>query len=242
MKQLLFALILSFLYLALYTMSANAQTMSNSNYTIRMGNLNSIAGEPSGSGYKLLYTSGQTGPGLYSGTNYKVRAGFEYIMSITPFRFTISNTLIDFGTITPGTPVLRTNQLTVSNGSAFGYQVTVSQNHNLRNNPYGVDIPPTVCDSGYTCTTTTANQWSTPIAYGFGYNCSNVSGTDCASDFTSSTYFRPFVSSPSAVVVMSSLNVGRNKQATIIYQLNISNVQTAGIYTNVINYIATPTF
>jgi hypothetical protein len=242
MKQLLFAVILSFLYLALYAMSANAQSMSNSNYTIRMGNLNSIAGEPAGSGFKLLYTSGQTGPGLYSGTNYKVRAGFEYIKSIIPFRFAISGIFIDFGSLTPGTPVLRTSQLTVSNGSAFGYQVTISQNHNLRLNSRGVEIPQTACDSGYTCTTTTANKWNTPIAYGFGYNCQNLSGTDCASDFTSSTYFRPFISSPSAVVVMSSRNVGRNRQARITYQLNIPNVQIAGLYTNVINYIATPQF
>jgi hypothetical protein len=242
MKQLLFVLILSFLYLALYTMSANAQTMSNSQYMIQMGNLNSIAGKPSGSGFKLLYTSGQTGAGFYSGTNFKVRAGFEYIKSIIPFRFAISNTFIDFGPVTPGNPILRTNQLTVSNGSAFGYQVTTSQNHNLRSNPNGIDIPATACDSGFTCTTTTANQWQTPIAFGFGYNCANVSGTDCASDFTSSIYYRPFVSSPSAVVVMRSSNVGRNKQATITYQLNISNAQAAGLYTNVLNYIATPTF
>jgi hypothetical protein len=243
MSKLLFSLALLLLYLALYTMSANAQTMSNSNYIIRMGNLNSIAGHPSGPNYKVLFTVGQTGAGLYSGTNYKVRSGFEYIKSIIPFRFSISNMFIDFGPVYPGTPILRTNQLTVSNGSAFGYQVTVSQNHNLRNNPYGVGIPQTACDSGYTCTTTTANQWQTPIAFGFGYNCTNVSGsTDCASDFTSSIYYRPFVSSPSAVVVMSSRNVGRNRQATITYQLNISAAQVAGIYTNVINYIATSTF
>jgi hypothetical protein len=219
--------------------------MSNSLYMIRMGNLNSISGRPAGSGFKLSYTSGQTGPGLYSGTNYKVRAGFQYIKSIIPFRFSITNTFIDFGPVAQGTPVLRTSQLTISNGSAFGYQVTTSENHNLRANGSGVEIPPTICDSLYTCTTTTANQWQTPIAYGFGYSCVNLSGTDCASDFMNNLtpiYFRPFVASPSAVVVMSSVHVGRNRQATITYQLNISGSQPAGLYTNVINYIATPTF
>jgi hypothetical protein len=221
--------------------AALAQTMSNSQYIIQMGNLNSIAGEPSGPNYKLLFTVGQTGAGLYSGTNYKVRAGFEYIKSIIPFRFTVSNIFIDFGIISPTIPVLRTNQLTVSNGSAFGYQVTTSQNHNLRINPYGVDIPATACD-GPSCTPTTAAAWNNSLTYGFGYNCQNVVGTDCDSQFLDSTYYKPFISSPSAVVVMSSNNVGRSKVTQITYKLNISVGQAAGLYTNVINYIATSTF
>jgi hypothetical protein len=222
--------------------AAHAQTMSNGNYIIQMGNLNMSAGRPTGSGYKLLTTLGQTGPGLYSGTNYKVRAGFEYILSKIPFRFSISSIFVDFGSVSPGNPVYRTNQLTISNGSAFGYQVMTSQNHNLRNDAYGVDIGPTACDSGFTCDTGSANQWQTPIAFGFGYNCTNVFGTDCALDFTNSSYYRPFISSPSAVMVMHSSSVGRNRQAKITYQLNVSNVQAAGQYHNVINYIATPTF
>jgi hypothetical protein len=243
MKQLLFVLILSFLYLALYTMSANAQTMSNSQYMIQMGNLNSIAGHPSGPNYKVLFTVGQTGAGLYSGTNYKVRSGFEYIKSIIPFRFTVSNVFIDFGIISPTIPVLRTNLLTISNGSAFGYQVSTSQNHNLRVNPYGAaaEIPATACD-GPSCTPTTAAAWTNSLTYGFGYRCDNIAGSDCDSQFATANYYKPFISSPSAIIVMSSNNVGRNRIAQITYKLNIAGSQVAGLYTNVLNYIAMPTF
>ena len=209
---------------------------------IEMGNLNSISGKPTGSGYALSYTSGQTGNGLYSGTNYKVRAGFQYISSIIPFRFSIDKTFIDFGTVTPGSFIQRTNLLTISNGSAFGYQVTVSQNHNLRVNATGQEIPATVCNSGSPCTTSTAGIWNDPLTYGFGYNCQNVSGTDCVPGFTDATYYKPFIASPSAVAVMSGLVVGTNKQVTISYQLNVSGSQAPGLYTNIINYIATPTF
>jgi hypothetical protein len=224
-------------------MSANAQTMSNNDYIIQMGNLNSIAGKPTGSGYKLLYTAGQTGPGLYSGTNYKVRAGFEYILSIIPFRFKVESIFIDFGTVSPTIPVLRTSKLTVSNGSAFGYQVTASQNHNLRSDASGDEIPATACD-GPSCAPDTAAPWSSALTYGFGYRCDNVSGTDCDSQFLTSTdYYKPFISSPlEPVIVMSSPNVGRSKIAQITYKLNISGGQAAGLYKNVINYIATPTF
>jgi len=242
MKNLLFLLVISFLYLALYAASTDAQTMSNSDYIIQMGNLNMSAGKPTGSGFKLLNTLGQTSPGLYSGTNYKVRAGFEYILSIIPFRFKLENTFIDFGIVTPTVSILRTSKLTVSNGSAFGYQVTISQNHNLRANPSGMEIPATACD-GPSCTPTTAASWASALTYGFGYRCDNVSGTDCEGQFlTSSDYYKPFISSPSAIIVMSSPNVGSNKISQVTYKLNVAGSQAAGLYQDVINYIATPTF
>ncbi len=234
-------LILTTFFLILTTVPAMGQTMTNAYYILQMGNLNSIAGKPTGPTYKVSYTVGQTGANLFSGPNYKVRAGFQYIYSIIPFRFSISSTLVDFGIITPGTPVIRANTLTVSNGSANGYQVTASQNHNLRVNASGNEIPPTTCDGG-SCTPTTAAAWTSSLAYGFGYRCDNVTGTDCNSQFSDTTFFRPFIASPSAVAVMSSANVGRSRKSDITYKVNISNIQAAGLYTNIINYIATPTF
>jgi len=234
-------IILWIFYLLLYIASANAQTMSNSNYILKMGNLNSGAGKPTGPNYKVSFTTGQTGASLFSGTNYKARAGFQYIYSIIPFRFKITNMSIDFSILNPTFPVLRTSTLTVSNGSAHGYQVTVSQNHNLRVNSSGQEIPATTCDAG-TCTPTTAAAWTGSLIYGFGYRCDNVTGTDCDSQFSTSTFYKPFIASPSAVAVMSSSNVSRSRVSKITYQLNISAAQAAGLYTNLINYIATPTF
>lgn len=240
-KLIIGTLLLSTFYFLISTGASRAQTMSNTNYIIRMGNLNSISGKPTGSNYQLSFTSGETGSNLFTGTNYTVRAGFQYIYSLVSFRFSISNTLIDFGVITPGTPVLRANLLTVSNGSANGYQVTSSQNHNLRVNTSGQEIPPTTCDAG-SCTPTTAAAWTSSLVYGFGYRCDNVSGSDCDSQFSDTTFFRPFVSSPSAVTVMSSANVGKNRKVNVNYKVNIAQTQAAGLYTNILNYIATPTF
>lgn len=240
MKIILYTLIFSILYLSLYIGSVNAQSMSNSNYIIQMGNFNSFSGTTSNSNYGLTFTGGQNGAFLFSGTNFLVKLGFQYIYPFA-FRFSISSINIDFALLVPSNPVTRSNILTVTNHSAHGYQVTVSQNHNMRVNASGNEINPTICDSG-PCTTTTAAPWTSPTTYGFGYNCTNTSGTDCPATFTNSTYYRPFVSSPSAVVVMSSNNVGTNRQATITYKVNVSQSQAAGLYTNVINYIATPTF
>jgi hypothetical protein len=151
---------------------------------------------------------------------------------------------IDFGIVSPTNPVLRNSVLTVSNGSAFGYQVTISDNHNLLNNSTGTQIPPTACNAG-DCTTTNATLWDNSLVYGFGYRCDNNSGSDCDTQFlppTKTNFYRPFAASPSAMMVMSSASVGRNRQSTITYKLNVAGSQGAGLYTNIINYIATPAF
>ena len=241
MAKALFLIILPFIYLTLYLGSSYAQTMSNSTYILQMGNLNSISGRATDSSYNLTFTSGQTPNNLFTGANYKVRAGFQYINSIIPFSFSLSSVFIDFGVISPTSPVTRTNTLTVSFGSAHGYQVTVSQNRNLRADASGWEIPPTTCDGG-TCTTTTAAAWTSSLVYGFGYRCDDITGTDCSTDFSTSTFYKQFIASPSAVSVMSSSNVGRNRRGQITYKVNVSGTQPAGLYTNIINYIATPTF
>lgn len=224
---------------------ASAQrTMSNDNYILRMGNLNYAAGKTTGSGFKLGFTAGETAPGLYTGTNYKVRAGFQYIKSIIPFSFSISNLFVDFGTLNPGEPITRTGTLTVSNGSAQGYQVTAIENHPLRVLSTGIDIPDTTCDGG-SCTETTSAAWSSLLTYGFGYRCDNLSGTDCASGFSTGTYYKQFANlaaGETARSVMTGTNVGRGRQVQITYKVNISASQAPGTYQTIIKYIATPTF
>lgn len=248
-KIFLLIILLSTFSFSLLTFSwseATAQTMSNTNYRLQMGNLNMTAGKPTGPSNKLNLTVGQTAPGLYSktGVNYKVRAGFQYIKSIIAFAFSISETNINFGTLSPTTPVTRTNNLTISNGSANGYQITAFENHQLNVPSTGSIIPDTTCDDG-TCTQSTSALWNNTLTYGFGYRCDNVTGTDCASGFTTANYYKQFADnsvSETPQAVVSGTNVGTNKQVQITYKVNISSSQPPGTYTNVITYIATPTF
>jgi hypothetical protein len=240
----IFSWIIVVLLMLSTTPHVSAFTMSNIEYILQMGNLNSFAGRKSNAEYTVTDTGGQLAPGLYSGSNYKIRAGFQYIYSIIAFRFSISNIYIDFGTLSPTTPVTRTNTLTVSNGSAYGYQVTAFENHQLMVPASGQIIPNTTCDAG-TCTTTTAAAWTNTLTYGFGYRCDNLSGTDCASGFSTSTFYKQFADESAGQTpqaVMSGTNVGRNKQSQITYKVNISGSQAAGLYQNVITYIATPTY
>lgn len=218
--------------------------MTNSNYIIQMGTFDSIGGISTGNGKKLGISGGQVAQGLFVGNGYKAKVGFQYIYSTIPFTFSISTVAIDFGNLISGEPITRTNQLTISNGSAGGYAVTGYENHPLRNNPTGSDIPDTTCDAG-TCTQTTSAAWTNPLTYGFGYRCDNISGTDCASGFTTSTFYKQFANlegSESPVTVMSSSTVGASRITQITYKVNVSASQVAGAYNNQIVYIATPTY
>lgn len=235
------------LHLILYSLfsgqDTNAQSsMSNSSYIIRFPNLNSFSGKPTNSQYKLGITGGQTAPGLYSGTNYRIRAGFQYINFGRSFSFSISSLFVDFGPVVPGAPVTRTNYLTVTNRSAYGYTVLASENHPLRMNPSGVSVPDTTCDSG-TCNEQSSATWSSLTTFGFGYRCDNVSGTDCQSGFTNPDDYKQFASSESAELaqpVMRGVNAVKNAQSQITYKINVSTTQPAGSYENAINFIAVP--
>lgn len=235
--------------LSLFTFHASvaiAQTMSNDQYKLKWGNFNSISGQSSGSNYKLSETSGGDAYGLYSGTNYKVRTGFQYSKIKIPFSFTISQNLIDFGTLTATNPVTRTTNLTVNSESAKGFTVTASENRPLTSSTSA--IPDTSCDSGL-CNSTIAAPWLGTLTYGFGYRCEDVSGTNCASGFSpdlgaaaSSAYFKPFPLSPNLATIMSSTKGGKGKKSQITYKVNVSASQPTGTYTNVVTYIASPGF
>lgn len=215
-------------------------TLRSPNFEITFPNLNMGAGLPSSSNYKMGVTTGQTAPGLYGSTGYKVRAGFWYIKSIIPFTFSISDISIDFGTLTPGVPSTQTNTLTVSVGGAGGYTVKVSENNPLKS-AANATIPDTTCDNG-ACSETTAGVWTQNTTYGFGFN---MSGTDIPADFVNASYYRQFADrslGETAQTIMAGTNVGRNKQATITYKVNISSTQAAGKYQNILSFVATPTY
>ncbi len=210
------------------------------NYEIQMPNLNSGAGIPTSTNYSLNTTIGQTAPGPFSSTGYRVLSGFQYIHSIIPFSFAISSIAIPFGTLLPDTPQTITQTLTVSAGGAGGYQVTARENNPLKIIGSAPTIPDTTCNTS--CSETTAGVWNQTTKYGFGFN---MTGNDIPADFTDSTYYRQFAdtsSAETAKVVMSSTRVYRSRVATVTYKVNISTLQKAGQYQNIIYYTAIPSY
>lgn len=239
-----FLIVIILLFLLIPPFKSFAQTMSNSSYIIKMGNLNTAAGKSSSSQYSLNQTLGQTASGLYSGTNYTVKAGFQYIKKAgqIPFAFSISQNILDFGVITPTNPVTRATNLTISSGSATGFTVIASENRPLTSS-LGI-IPDITCDLG-TCNPSKAALWANSLTYGFGYRCDpEASGQAnyCPSDLNNANFYKPFAATPSAASIMTSNVGGANRKSQITYKVNVSGSQAPGLYTNIVTYIASPGF
>lgn len=229
-------------YLLLFTAAAQAvERMESNSYKIRWPNLNMTSGSKSSENYNILDTVGQTAPGEYDSAGFKVKAGFPYIKTILPFSFTISDLSIDFGSLTPQVFSTQTNTLTVSSGGAGGYSVTAFANNPLTAQAGSAAIPDTACDDDG-CSETTAGVWTNTAKYGFGYN---MSGNDAPAAFADSTYFKQFSDasqSETPQIVMSSVNVGTGRTATVTYKVNIAATQTAGDYENALTFIAVPAY
>lgn len=225
----------------LLTTSVSADNLDSTNYRIKFSNINIAAGAEGSTSYNLNTSIGQTMAGQFDSTGYTVKAGFQYLNSIIPFRFSVSSININLGTLVPQTPSTASTVLTVSFGGAGQYQVTAIEDTTLKTLA-GSSIPDTSCDSGTPCSKTSSNVWSSNSRYGFGYN---MSGNDVPSDFNDNTYYRPFANAASVdtpVTVMSNTNVGRNRQATMTFKANISALQPQGSYQTVIRFIATPSY
>ena len=232
---------LSIFFLFVFKTSLSAQgVIQSENFEIQMPNLNSGAGIPSSTNFGVNSTIGQTAAGLFSSTGYRVKSGFQYIHSIIPFSFQISKLAISFGTLIPGTPATDSHTLTVSAGGAGGYQVKAFESSPLKTFGSLSTIADTTCDTS--CDEETAGEWTSDSKYGFGFK---VSGEDVPDDFTNDDYYRQFAdlsSAETSQIVMSSIYVGKSRQSTITYKVNVSGVQEAGIYTNLVTYIAIPTY
>jgi hypothetical protein len=246
MKRVLVVLVIVSVCAA-FSAKAYAQdgTMRSNQYRVKTGNINFGSGTPSSASFKLGTTMGQIAAQEFSSTGYTVKAGFQYVSSIVPFTFSISDTSIALGTLSPQTPATATTDLTVSFGGAGQYQVTAVEVGPLATQNGGDTIPDTACNGGGdTCTETVADIWTSTSAYGFGYN---MSGTGEPADFVDATYFRPFPDADAAespAVVMSSNNVTTTagETATVTFKANISAVQAAGVYDTVVKFVATPTY
>lgn len=216
----------------------SADNMNSDSYTLQFGNFNITSGSKTSGSYKITDTVGQTAPGQYGENGFVVKSGFQYIYTIGTFGFSLSNTIIDLGILTPGSFSTGTTVLTVSAKGAGGYNVIAYENNPLTHPPSLETIPDTSCDSG--CTEAIATLWTDPTNDGFGYN---MSGNDIPTEFINTSYFKQFAdfsSDEPGQVVMSSTDVQTNRQATVTMKATVDGNQPAGTYENAITFIAIP--
>ena len=223
--------------------------IESDNFTIQFPNLNSGAGVPTSTNYGVSSTIGGTATGLYSSTGFKVRSGFQYIETIIPFSFSVSDIAINFGTLALGIGTTDASTLTVKAGGASGYTVTAAENHPMQNSTLS-EIPDTTCDNG-NCTQTQAEIWTQNTTYGLGFN---MAGDDIPADFVDATYFRQFSNltiPENPALIMSKAQVTYyypnnawpwESIATITYKVNVGSGIAGGTYRNIVTFTAVPSF
>lgn len=239
---LLVFFIFEFLFLNLSR--AAGQTMSNQDYILKSQGLNSVSGVTSNTDYQIRSTVGELSPFVSEGVNFKVSAGFENVVSTLPFSASLSSDLTDFGALSPTNPIIRTVDLNVYSLSTSGYSVIASENHPLQND--NQIIPNTTCDNGE-CGHENAQAWTNTLSFGFGYRCDNIVGIDCDSSFSNAegpNFYKHFADESNSVIPQSVMaGIGaKQKDVRMSYKVNVSGNQSQGVYTNVITYIAVPSF
>lgn len=238
--------LLSIIYYLLFApMYAGALTMSNNNYLLQ-SNLDSTTSTLNNSTYRLESSVGQNSPDAAKSQNYSLAPAPEpksAALPIVPFSFGISETAIDFGTLSPTNPVSRQHAITIQTGSAFGFTLYGSSNQPLTNIQNAI-IPNTTCDNGQ-CNSDNSSVWTSTLAYGFGYRCENKKNISCGRGFSKQSYFKhiPNISSQEdSVVILESALPFYALEAILTYKLNVSGTQPQGNYENTITYIAVPNY
>jgi hypothetical protein len=170
--------------------------------------------------------------GVNAGTS--VGVGSE-IMDITS-----TATSIPFSTLPIGTPRKIAQKLTVGTNADDGYTVTIQENEDLKKTGSSTVIP------DISSTNASPAAWSIGSAKGgFGYHTTDTSlGTGTANRFgpASTNLYAALTSTPLEVMYAPGPVSSSSEIHYIIYQVEITELQEAGDYTNVVTYICTPVF
>lgn len=234
----LVALLLGFLLLLLISQYLNilisspvaAQTMSNDNYILQLEDIDTNTKYPE--------------PTVKKSDTLGVTSKIPARKQSKPFLFSISQTLIDFSILSPANPIKRSNELTVSKGSANGYSIFAFEDKEISSVSPSAFIPDTTCDNGQ-CSETSSAPWTNPLTYGFGYRCDNLIGTDCMSGFSEADFYKQFANASMSEIpqkIMASTNNKSNNSVQITYKINIPGAQPFALYSNTITFIAIPNF
>jgi len=219
------------LFLGIFPQQASAAVSSNTDYLLQFNQINTETLEPTP---KLENMDAKK-------TNKKIP---PYTITSTndSFSFELSQTNIDFGSLSPTNPVIRTSEISFSN-PLFGAQVIGYENHPLTTTKKEI-LEDTTCDNGL-CTQEIAASWTSSLAYGFGYRCESDFSGACNDNFSKAATFKQLPdrsANESEQAIILNQQTKQTTKAKIIYKINISGTQPHGDYSNTITYIAIPNF
>jgi hypothetical protein len=198
-------------------------------YNITVDNVGFAGGEPSDDGtYALTDTIGEPVVGLGSSEDYQTQAGFWYMVNNTLSLVLNSNTE-DLGTVVAGTPNSGSTTATVTTDAWGGYDLLISQNHDLTHVADGTTTIP-----AYAGTIAVPTTWT-----GTGLGVTIMSGSNVAAKWTTGLDHNYAGIPNTDTVLHEKTGYTSGGDATEVgYQVDVESTQKAGTYANVITYTA----
>lgn len=161
--------------------------------------------------------------------------------ALRPMQLRVDPTLVSFGPLSATNPTKREVTIILTNPTASRYNLIGYAVSSPTDPETKAAIPDTTCDSG-TCTEATASPWENILTYGFGYRCS---GKNCAGTFIgSNTYmhFANYAQRQTHEPILSGQKEPTGTKSQLVLKLNIPGTQQHGLYTNMLIFIATPSY
>ncbi len=225
---------LHFALLILHFQKANAQTSTNNNYNLEINDINTSPEESENS----PEIPPPTEP---SNQTNEIPGGIKSITQEDPLFFSISAGIVDFGTLSPGNPVIRNTALSVLS-SSLNYQIISFEDHPLSTSDNQV-IADTTCDNG-ACTELEEALWENQLTYGLGFRCESKIDFLCLgfSDENSYKQLADAKKLETPQTVIRGQKGDKAKEAQISLKLNTSGNQKTGSYSNTVTFILVPNY
>jgi hypothetical protein len=224
-NKIIFGLICSIIVVPIVALAATDGT-----YNITVDNVGFAGGEVSGDGtYSLSDTVGEPIVGLGTSADYKTQDGFWYMVNNTLALVLDSNTK-DLGTVTAGIPNTATTTATVTTDAWGGYDLLISQDHDLRHSTDGVTTI-----ASYSGTITTPTAWS---GVGFGFTVTSGSGVDAKWGTSPNNNYAGVPTGTDTVFHDKSGFTSGGDDTVIEYKIDVPSTQKSGTYTNIVTYTA----
>jgi len=222
-----FFILHSSLFTLPHLFSAFADTVTNDNYSINVGDIDTNP-QP-------------TKRPLPTIANKKI-SSLSSFQSANSLSLRLSQDSIDFGILSSTNPVIRISTIQLSS-KQIGAEILTYENHPLLSSTNDL-LQNTSCDNG-ACTSQTAAEWNNTLTYGFGYRCDSTQENTCDPQFATTDYYKQYPNDsknePPTVLLTNASN-NNNAKATITNKVNISGTQKATAYYNSITYLAIPKF
>lgn len=209
--------------------SSLALGMSSTHYQINADVIDS-GGNISGSEHFSAFDSiGEPFIGLGSSETHRVGEGFQRMIT-SYMSLTLDSNTTDLGIVTAGSPKTATTVATVTTDAWGGYDLLISQNHNLRHTDSTTTIASFGCLIGAPCV------W-TGGATGFGFTVESGTSVE-AKWYVNPTYYYAAVPDSATIFHTKTGYKSGGDNTTVRYKLDVPSTQKAGAYSNVVTYVA----